>query len=106
MSTPGVAQADAQCQQFLAPIEAAKSAGARAQMTPAAMSALLSYSRCMRSHDIPLLDPAAGDGHISMGNVSGINNNVGRDDPQFHSADAACRHLLPASIPDDGSGPP
>jgi hypothetical protein len=105
MSIPGVAQADGQCQHFLAPIEAAKSAGARARTTPTVMSALLNYARCMRSHDIPLLDPSGPDGHISLGNVPGINNPIGRQDPQFQSADATCRHFLPSSVPDDGTGP-
>jgi hypothetical protein len=106
MSTPGVREADAQCNHFLAPINAMKSAAAHDRLTPAVMSALLSYSRCMRSHDIPLEDPDPGDGHVSMGNVPGLDNNVSRSDPLFHSADAECRHVLPASVPDDGTGPP
>jgi len=106
MSVPGVVQADRQCQHLLAPLIAAKTAGARAQITPTVMNALLRYARCMRRHNIGLLDPDPSDGHISMGNVAGINNNVGRQDPLFHDADAACRHLLPSTVPDDGTGPP
>jgi len=106
LSVPGVSQADGQCKHFLAPLIAAKGAGAHDRLTPATMRGLLAYARCMRSHDIPLLDPDPSDGHLSMGDVAGINNSVGRQDPQFHDADAACRHLLPRGIPDDGTGPP
>jgi hypothetical protein len=106
LSTPGVSAADGECKQFLAPVVAAKQGAASARITPAAMRALLAYSRCMRSHDIPLLDPDPSDGHISLGDIAGINNDVGRQDPRFHSADAACRHLLPHGFPDDGTGPP
>jgi hypothetical protein len=106
LSTPGVRAADGQCKHFLAPINAYKARGAHDRLTPAVMSALLSYSRCMRSHDIPLEDPSPDDGHVSMGNIAGLNSDIGRQDPLFHSADSACRHLLPASVPDDGTGPP
>lgn len=103
--TPGFAAADAACRHLLVPVLAMKGAG-RGQPTAAAMTALIAYSRCMRAHDIPLLEPAPSDGHISLGTVAGINNRVGRQDPQFQSADAACRHLLPAGVADDGTGPP
>jgi hypothetical protein len=58
----------------------------------------------MRSHAIAMLDPGPM-GELSLGNVPGINNGIGRYSPQFHLADQACRHLLPASIHDDGTGP-
>ena len=103
--TPGFAAADAACKHYLAPIIAMKQAG-HGQPSSATMTALIAYSRCMRAHDISLLDPASSDGHISLGNVAGINNHVGRQDPLFHTADGACRHLLPHGIPDDGTGPP
>jgi hypothetical protein len=103
--TPGFAAADLACQHILAPVIAMKGAG-RGAPSPTTMNALIAYTRCMRAHDIPVLDPAPADGHISLGNVPGIDNHVGRRDPQFQTADAACRHFLPASVPDDGTGPP
>jgi hypothetical protein len=103
--TPGFAAADAACHHILAPVIAMKAAG-RTRPTPATTNALVAYARCMRQHDIPLLDPDPNDGHLALGSVPGINNDVGRQDAAFHQADARCRHLLPATIPDDGTGPP
>jgi hypothetical protein len=78
-----------------------------ASMTPEKLQALIAYSRCMRAHQIPLLDPDPTDGHISFGSVPGINElALGRRDPLFAQADAACRSLLPPNTPDDGTGPP
>jgi hypothetical protein len=37
--------------------------------------------------------------------VPGISNDYGRYSPQFRAADQACRHLLPADVHDDGTGP-
>ena len=91
------------CHHFIASISAAKSAGAQAAAS-SALPALTRYARCMRSQDIPMLDPNP-DGSVSPGNVAGINNDFGRGSPQFRAADAACRHLLPAGIHDDGTGP-
>jgi hypothetical protein len=59
----------------------------------------------MRAHDIALLDPDPQTGSLNLGNVPGITSDFGRYTPQFHSADAACRHLLPADVHDDGTGP-
>ena len=92
--------ATAACTHFLQPIIQGKAAA----MTPARIAALASYARCMRSHDIPMLDPAS-TGELRLGTVPGISSNFGRNSPQFRGADAACRHLLPAGIHDDGTGP-
>jgi hypothetical protein len=59
----------------------------------------------MRGHDIALLDPDSQTDAVSLGNVRGIDNNFTRNTPQFRSADEACRHLLPADVHDDGTGP-
>ncbi len=103
--TPGFAAANAACQHIIVPVQAMKN-GNQGAPSQATMTALIAYARCMRAHDIPLLDPAATDGHISLGHVDGINNDIGRSDPQFSAADTACRHLLPAGVTDDGTGPP
>jgi hypothetical protein len=67
--------------------------------------ALTRYAECMRSHDINMLDPTPR-GELDLGAVPGMaNNGFGRTSPQFRSADAACRHLLPAGITDNGTGP-
>ena len=58
----------------------------------------------MRAHDIGMLDPTS-QGQVNLGNVPGITGDVGRYSPQLRAADAACRHLLPANIHDDGTGP-
>jgi hypothetical protein len=69
------------------------------------MAALTQYAECMRAHDVAMLDPNA-QGELNMGDVPGMaSNEFGRYSPQFHSADAACRHFLPAGVTDDGSGP-
>lgn len=72
---------------------------------PAAdLPALITYARCMRGHDISMLDPTSY-GALNLGPVPGITNDFGRYSPQFRAADAACRHLLPAGVRDDGTGP-
>ena len=88
------------CTHFLQPIIQAKTAA----MTPARLAALASYARCMRSHGINMLDPTSS-GQLNLGTVPGISSNFGRNSPQFRAADAACRHLLPTGIHDDGTGP-
>ena len=70
----------------------------------AEMPHLIAYARCMRSHDIAMLDPNSF-GALNLGQVPGINNDFGRYSPQFRAADAACRNLLPAGVHDDGTGP-
>ena len=68
------------------------------------MHALTEYARCMRAHDISMLDPTP-EGELNLGRVPGTNGNFGRYSPQFRTADAACRHFLPAGVHDDGTGP-
>ena len=93
----------AACNHFIARVEQAKAAGAS---TGAAsnLQALTNYAQCMRSHDIDMLDPTP-QGQLNLGNVPGITSDFGRYSPQFRAADAACRHLLPAGVRDDGTGP-
>ena len=103
--TPGPATNTAlgACNHFIAPISQAKQAGARAELA-AWLPALTRYAECMRAHDIAMLDPNAV-GSLNLGNVAGIANDFGRYSPQFRAADGLCRHLLPAAVHDDGTGP-
>jgi hypothetical protein len=91
------------CNHFVAKIYAAKQAGAQHQLTQW-LPSLVRYASCMRAHDIPMLDPGP-QGELNLGHVPGITSDFGRYSPQFRAADAACRHLLPASVHDDGTGP-
>jgi hypothetical protein len=91
------------CQHFLQPIIAAKQAG-MPQASATLMAALTRYAQCMRGHDISMLDPTP-QGSLNLGNVPGVASDFGRYTPQFRSADSACRHLLPAGVHDNGTGP-
>jgi hypothetical protein len=91
------------CNHFIAKIEQIKAKGA-AGVTAADLPALTQYAVCMRSHDIPMLDPGP-QGQLNLGNVPGITSDFGRYSPQFRAADARCRHLLPPGVQDDGTGP-
>jgi hypothetical protein len=91
------------CNHFLAPIAQMKQAGAGQELA-SWLPALTRYAECMRSHDIAMLDPNPM-GDVSLGSVPGISSDFGRYSPQFRAADAACRHVLPAAIHDDGTGP-
>ena len=91
------------CNHFIAPIAQMKQAGAQQELA-AWLPALTHYAECMRTHDIPMLDPDA-QGSLNLGNVPGISNDFGRYSPQFRAADTACRHLLPSAVHDDGTGP-
>jgi hypothetical protein len=102
--SPDTRAANAACTHFIQPIVAAKNAGATAAMSPPRLAALTRYARCMRGHDIPMLDPTSF-GALNLGNVPGISSDFGRYSPQFRAADTACRHLLPAGVHDDGTGP-
>jgi hypothetical protein len=105
-SGPDKAANDA-CQHFIQPVIDMKTRNVEAQLTPAKLQALLAYSRCMRDHQIPVLDPDPADGHIEFGSVPGLPDPPGgRRDPLFAAADGACKSLLPAGTPDDGTGPP
>lgn len=101
--TAATRPAFAACTHFIEPIIAMKNAHAQAVMAPL-LPALTRYARCMRRHDIGMLDPTP-DGQVNLGNVPGISNDFGRYSPQFRAADSACRHFLPASVHDDGTGP-
>jgi hypothetical protein len=90
------------CMHLLQPIIQMKNAHAAAIAAPM-MHALTDYARCMRSHDIPMLDPTP-EGQLNLGRIPGISN-AGRYSPEFRSADAACQHLLPAGVHDNGTGP-
>jgi hypothetical protein len=100
---PGTRAALAACSHFIQTVLQKKGAGVQAA-NPSSLAALSSYARCMRSHDIPMLDPTTG-GQLNLGNVPGLTSDFGRYSPQFRSADGACRHLLPAGVHDDGTGP-
>lgn len=91
------------CNHFIAKDVAAKNAGAAAQTAPH-LQALTNYASCMRNHDISMPDPRP-DGELNLGPVPGLTSDFGRYSPQFRSADAACRHLLPAGVRDNGTGP-
>ena len=93
----------AACSHFIAALVQAKQSGAAALAAPR-LSALTGYAECMRARGIPLLDPNA-EGQVDMGNLPGMADNISRYSPQFRSADARCRHLLPPGVTDDGSGP-
>ena len=91
------------CNHFIANLVAAKEAGASHELARW-LPSLVRYASCMRSHDVPMLDPGP-QGQLNLGNVPGITSDFGRYSPQFRSADSACRHLLPAGVHDDGTGP-
>jgi hypothetical protein len=92
------------CHHFIAKIVQAKQAAAAAAESPAQLAALTRYAQCLRGRDIPMLDPTP-QGQLSLGDVPGVSSTFGRYSPQFRAADTACRHLLPAGVRDDGTGP-
>ncbi len=91
------------CIHFMETSDGANGSGGSG-ISAAQLAARTSYARCMRSHDISMLDPDQS-GDLNLGNVPGIDNGFGRYSPQFRAADRACRHLLPAGSHDEGSGP-
>jgi hypothetical protein len=101
--TPANRPALAACNHFIAKEVASKEAGASRELA-SWLPSLVRYASCMRSHDIPMLDPGP-QGQLDLGNVPGITSDFGRYSPQFRAADAACRHLLPHGVHDDGTGP-
>src|SRR5689334_23921964 len=101
---PNMRAANAACQHFIGPIIQAKQAGAAAAMSPARLARLTDYARCMRVHDIPMLDPTSF-GALNLGHPPRVSSDFGRYSPQFRAADTVCRHLLPAGVRDNGTGP-
>jgi hypothetical protein len=101
--SPANNAAYAACIHFIQANITAKQSAAAAQAAPH-LAALTRYARCMRSHDINMLDPTPF-GDLNLGHVPGITSDFGRYSPQFRAADAACRHFLPAGVRDDGTGP-
>jgi hypothetical protein len=93
----------AACNHYIAKIVATKVAGASRELA-AWLPALTRYAACMRAHDIGMLDPGP-QGQLDLGPVPGLTSDFGRYSPQFRAADGACRHLLPAQVHDDGTGP-
>ena len=91
------------CMHFLQPIIQMKEAGSAAEVARE-LPALTRYARCMRAHDINMLDPTQ-QGELNLGRVPGITSDFGRYSPQFRAADSACRHYLPAGVHDNGTGP-
>ena len=102
-ATAATAPAMAACNHFIEPIIQMKLSHQQA-LAASRLRALTDYARCMRGHDIPMLDPTTL-GALNLGNPPGVSGNFGRYTPQFHAADAACRHLLPAGVADNGTGP-
>lgn len=100
---PSTNAALAACNHFLVPLMQMKESHARQELA-AWLPGLTHYAECMRAHDIAMLDPGS-EGQLNLGNVPGISNDFGRYSPQFRAADSACRHLLPAGVHDDGTGP-
>jgi hypothetical protein len=92
------------CGHYLEATLLLKEQTAARRITPTVRLGLIHYAECMRSHAIGMLDPDP-TGQLALGNVPGIDNSLGRYTPQFAAADRACRHVLPASVPDDGTGP-
>jgi hypothetical protein len=101
--SPATKSAYAACGHILQPIIQMKEAHAP-QMPAANRVALVRYAECMRTRNVPMLDPDRF-GNLNLGNVPGIAVGFGRYTPQFHLADAQCRHLLPAGLHDNGTGP-
>jgi hypothetical protein len=93
----------AACNHYIAGLMAAKAAGANRELARW-LPSLVRYAACMRSHNVAMLDPGP-QGELSLGNVPGITSDFGRYSPQFRTADTACRHLLPAGVHDNGTGP-
>ena len=101
--SPANRPALAACDHLIAKEVSAKEAGGRAELARW-LPSLVRYATCMRSHDVSMLDPGP-QGQLNLGNVPGMTSDIGRYSPQFRSADRACRHLLPAGVRDDGTGP-
>jgi hypothetical protein len=106
LPTPGPATSDAYgaCGHYLEPAIELKQRVAEQRITPVTRLGLIRYAECMRGHAVAMLDPNRV-GQLSLGSVPGISDGFGRYTPQFRLADRDCRHLLPPSVPDNGTGP-
>ena len=100
---PSAAAAMRACQQWLPSLNTSSGTGPNGNLA-AEMPHLIAYARCMRAHDIAILDPNSFV-VLKLGPVPCINNDFGRYSPQYRAADAAFRVLLPAGVHDDGTGP-
>ena len=100
---PSMAAAMRACQKWLPSLNAGAAGGQNGKLA-AELPGLIAYARCMRGHDIAMLDPNSF-GALNLGPVPGITNDFGRYSPQFRAADAVCRRVLPAGVHDDGTGP-
>jgi hypothetical protein len=101
--SPATRSAYGVCGHILQPIIEMKMAHAPA-IPASTRVALVHYAECMRTRGVPMLDPDRY-GSLNLGNVAGIANGPGRYTPAFHQDDAYCRHLLPAGLHDNGTGP-
>ncbi len=101
---PATTSADDACGHYLQATVELKQQAAAQIITPAVHLGLIRYAVCMRSHAVPMLDPNPL-GQLSLGNVPGMSDGFGRYTPQFRIADQTCRHLLPATVHDNGTGP-
>jgi hypothetical protein len=74
-------------------------AGPTSSASPSASASgsALAFSRCMRAHGITgFPDP---DSHGNLGLNAGPGSGIDPSSPQYHAADQACRHLMPAPNP-------
>ena len=57
-------------------------------------AAALKYAQCMRSHGIKDFPDPKSDGSMSI-KINGHSSDLNPNNPQFASADKACKHLMP-----------
>ena len=62
-------------------------------LDPVLRAKTLAYSKCMRAHGIADFPDPNGDGVLQIQGTPG--SDLAPDNPQFHTADKACKHLLP-----------
>jgi len=67
--------------------------GQPAPVDPELRAKTLAYSKCMRAHGIAGFPDPNGDGVLQIEGTPG--SDLAPDNPQFHTADKACKHLLP-----------
>jgi hypothetical protein len=97
-SSPQYQSADRACRHLLPD----GGTGSSQQGSQDQLSALLRFSRCMRSHEVPdFPDPVVSNGSVTW-NING--NQFDPRSPQFQAAQRACQALLPAGSPVPGQG--